>query len=324
MEDLCIKLGPFVSDKVVKSTNGSFKDVILSMQDIRCISMRGHRNASSARVAAVFRAAPALEDQYRVRWRHGLSNMALTAEGIWNSSSGQLCMVGCLGLVDVDGSSCNSRICLYIPLSFSIKQRSIVVGTISSIDKRNKEYLPLSFERMVRPFELWNYFRASHPYYSYSKIQSAGAILERNEPFSFGTLVSKSLLQFPKVEDTLFPSSLQISAVPDPFPNSHFRRVDIQMDVFSVGPLFGRYWCSRNVTTREEDPPYHTKAEYSSEKKLLLNVSAQLTITGKDYSNFSLLFVEGLYDPHFGRMYLVGCRDVLAYWKILFQSMDVE
>ncbi|XVF26671.1 hypothetical protein REPUB_Repub14bG0037800 [Reevesia pubescens] len=332
-DDYCNKLGPFVSDKEIIATNGSFKDVILYMQDVRCKPTNGHQNASAARVAAVFRVAPASEDQYRVRWRSGLSNMTLAAEGIWNSSSGQLCMVGCLGIVDLEGSSCDSRICLYIPLSFSIKQRSIIIGSISSIDKSNKVYFPLSFERLVRPSELWNYFRASHPYYSYSKFQSAGAILERNEPFSFGTLVKKSLLQFPKLEDThdFFSSlsllaedlTLQLSAVPDPLPNSHPPRVDIQMDIFSLVPLFGRYWYSRNVTTREEETPYHSKAEYT-EKQLLLNVSAQLTIIGKDYSNFSVIFLEGLYDPHFGRMYLVGCRDVRASWKILFQSMDLE
>ncbi|GMI78070.1 hypothetical protein like AT1G52780 [Hibiscus trionum] len=333
-DDYCSKLGPFVSDKEIKATNGSFKDVILYMQDVRCKPTNGHRNASVARVAAVFRAAPASEDQYRVQWRRsGLSNMTLAAEGIWNSSSGQLCMVGCLGIVDVEGSSCNSRICLYVPLSFSLKQRSILLGSISSIDRSNKQYYPLSFERLVRPTEFWNYFRTSNPYYSYSKIRSAGAILEKNEPFSFGTLVKKSLLQYPKLDDTDdFLSSLsflaedltlQISAVPDPFSNSHPPRVDIQMDIFSVGPLFGRYWNSRNATTAEKEAPYHVKAEYT-EKQLLLNVSAQLTIIGKDYSNFSVLFLEGLYDPHFGRMYLVGCRDVRASWMILSQTMDLE
>lgn len=332
-DDYCSKLGPFVSDEEIKATNGSFKDVILYMQDIRCKPTSGHGNASAARVAAFFRAVPASEDQYRVRLRSGLSNMTLAAEGIWNSTSGQLCMVGCLGIVDAEGSSCNSRIILYIPLSFSIKQRSILVGSISSIDESNKVFFPLSFEKLVRPTELWNYFRASRPYYSYSKIQSAGVILERNEPFSFGTLVKKSLLQFPKLEDKYdFLSSLsflaedltlQIPAVPDPFPKSHPPGVNIEMDIVSIGPLFGRYWHSRNITATEQDSAYPTKAEYT-EKQLLLNVSAQLIIPGKDYINSSVLFLEGLYDPHFGRMYLVGCRDVRASWKILFQSMDLE
>ncbi|PQQ21264.1 uncharacterized protein Pyn_31435 [Prunus yedoensis var. nudiflora] len=105
--------------------------------------------------------------------------------------------------------------------------------------------------------------------------------------------------------------------------NAQPPRTDIQMEILSVGPLFGRYWSPQNGSTAEEETPYHTKAEYT-EKQLLLNVSAQLTISGKAFSNFSVLFLEGLYDPHVGKMYLVGCRDVRASWKILYESMDLE
>ncbi|XP_022728529.1 uncharacterized protein LOC111284127 [Durio zibethinus] len=201
------------------------------MQDVRCKPTNGHQNASMARVAAVFQAAPASEDQYRMRRSSGLSNMTLATEGIWNSSSGQLCMVGCLGIVDVEGSSLLMKV--------------------------------------IRCTSLYHL------------------------------------------------------KVPDQFPNSHPPRVDIQMDIFTLGPLLGRYWHSRNPTTREEDTPYHIKAKHT-EKQLLLNVSAQLTTIRKDDSNFSVLFPEGLYDPHFGRMDLVGCRDVPASWKILVQTMDLE
>lgn len=56
---------------------------------------------------------------------------------------------------------------------------------------------------------------------------------------------------------------------------------------------------------------------------MLMNVSAQLTLTGIPYNNFSVLFLEGLYDPHVGNMYLIGCKDVRASWKVLFESMDL-
>lgn len=82
----------------------------------------------------------------------------------------------------------------------------------------------------MQPTELWNYFRNSHPFYSYSKIEQAGVILEKNEPFSFQTVVKKSLLHFPKVEDTetlrtglsLLAEDLTLhrSAFPDPLPRS--------------------------------------------------------------------------------------------------------
>ncbi|KAL5823086.1 hypothetical protein ACOSQ4_020986 [Xanthoceras sorbifolium] len=331
-DNFCSKLGPFGSNKEIDGTDGGFKDVKIVMQNVKCEQPHGRGNASSVKVAAVFRVATPSENQYSAAWRSGVDNMTVAAEGMWKSSSGQLCMVGCLGLADAEGSTCDSRICLYIPLSFSIKQRSIIVGSFSSI-KRNASYSPLSIEKLVQPTELWNYFRTSNVHYSYSKIDAAAVVLEKNEPFSFRTVIKKSLLQFPKLEDSeAFLSSLSllsedltlhISAVPDPFPKAHIPRTDIQMEILSVGSLFGRYWSSSNISTKEEETPYHTKAEYT-ERQLLLNVSAQLSLTGKSYSNFSGLFLEGLYDPHVGKMYLVGCRDVRASWEILFESMDLE
>ncbi|KAF2297591.1 hypothetical protein GH714_000087 [Hevea brasiliensis] len=331
-DDFCSKLGPFVSDKEIKATDGSFKGVELSMQNVKCEQMPAQGNVSSARVAAVFRAVPPVENQYVMAMRSGPSNMTVAAEGIWKSSSGQLCMVGCLGLVDTDGSSCNSRVCLYIPMSFSIKQRSIIIGSFSSTSKINASYFPLSFEKLVRPTELWNYFRNSRPYYSYSKIEKAAIILEKNQPFSFQAVFKKSLLQFPKLEDTeAYITSLSLlaedltlhtSAFPDPFSGSQPTRTDFQMEILSLGPLFGRYWSSHNISSADGETPYHGKAEYT-EKQLLMNVSAQIALNGDAYGNFSVLFLEGLYDLHVGKMYLVGCR-VRASWNILFDSMDLE
>ncbi|XP_063949372.1 uncharacterized protein LOC108221142 [Daucus carota subsp. sativus] len=329
----CTKLGPFMSSKEIKDTDGSFKNVRLALQDLRCEKETLLGNVNSNRVSAVFRAIPPLENKFTATQRTGLDNLTLSAEGIWKSSSGQLCMVGCLGFVDTEGRSCDSRICLYVPLSFSIKQRSIIVGTISSIKANNGSYFPLSFEKLIRPAELWNQYAASHPSYSYSKIDSAGILLEKNEPFSFGTRIKKSLLKFPKLEGTesrleslsLLSEdlTLQVSAFPDPVPRSLPQKTNIQLDILSLGSLFGRYWSSRNNTRAEDEAPYHAKAEYT-EKQLLLNVSAQLGIDGKSYHNFSMIFLEGLYNPLVGKMYLIGCRDVRATWKILFDSMDLE
>ncbi|KAL3610556.1 hypothetical protein D5086_001576 [Populus alba] len=327
----CSKLGPFVSDKDIKATDGSFKGVKLAMENVKCEQKAAPGNASSARVAAVFRAIPPLENQYAVAMRSGLSNMTVVAEGIWKSSTGQLCMVGCLGSVDSDGSTCDSRICLYIPLSFSIKQRSIIFGSFSSTSRSKDSYFPLSFEKLVQPTELWNYFRNSQPYYSYSKIEQAGVILEKNEPFSFQTVVKKSLLHFPKVEDTetlrtglsLLAEDLTLhsSAFPDPLPRSQPKiPTHFQIEVLSLGPMFGRFW---NGSYGDEETLYPNESQYT-QKQLLMNVSAQIMLDGEAYSNFSVLFLEGLYDTLVGKMYLAGCRDVRASWNILFESKDLE
>ncbi|KAK9266293.1 hypothetical protein L1049_001815 [Liquidambar formosana] len=332
-DEYCSKLGPFVSDQEIKATDGGFKDVKLFMQNVRCEQTAAQNSAISVRVSAVFRAVPPFDNLYYAAQRSGISNMTLPAEGFWKSSTGQLCMVGCRSIVDAEGNGCDSRICLYIPLSFSIKQRSIIVGTFSSININSRSFFPLSFEKLVQPSELWNHIGTSHIRYKYSKIDSAATVLEKDEPFNFGTVIKKSLLKFPKLEDTeAFVVSLSllsedltlhVSAVPDPFPHSNPPRTDIQMEIVSLGPLFGRYWSSQNGSSAEQETPYHTKADYT-EKQILLNVSAQLTLTGKTYNNFSVLFLEGLYDPHVGKMYLIGCRDVRASWKVLFESMDLE
>ncbi|GAU13807.1 hypothetical protein TSUD_261340 [Trifolium subterraneum] len=333
-DDFCSKLGPFSSDEAIKSTHGGFQDVKLYMQDVICEQEAGRSNTGSTKVSAVFRAVSPSENRYNAAKRSGVNNMSLATEGTWKSSSGQLCMVGCLGLVDAKGSNCNTRICLYIPTTFSIKQHSIILGTFSPINNNNNAFFPLSFEQLVLPTELWNYFTFTHPNYSYSKINPAGIVLEKKEPFSFSTVVKKSFLTFPKLEDETFQDSLSllsedltfhVSGFPDPMPRVQSPRVDIQMEILSVGPMFGRYWYAKNGSTEEQqEAPYHANAAEYTEKQLLLNVSAQLSLSGKGYGNFSALFLEGLYDPHVGKMYLIGCRDVRASWNVLYESYDLE
>ncbi|OVA06532.1 Protein of unknown function DUF2921 [Macleaya cordata] len=332
-DEYCRKLGPFVSGKEIQATEGGFKNVKLIMQDVRCEPKDEENNSSSARVSSVFRAVPPFENQFTAIERTGLSNLTLRAEGIWKSSSGQLCMIGCLGPMGNEEDTCKSRICLYVPLAFSISQRSIVFGSISSINNSTNSYFPLSFERVVRPSELWDQFSTSYLSYKYTKLESASAFLDRSEPFDFGAVIKKSFLSYPTLETeqtfllslSLLSEDLTLHASVFADTPAKFRptRTSIQMEILSLGPLFGRYWPSQNISTVEREIPFHAKAE-STEKQLLLNVSAQLSLSGKPYSNISMLFLEGIYDSRVGKMYLIGCRDVRASWKILFESSDLE
>lgn len=330
-DDYCSKLGPFATDGDIKSTDGSFKDVKLYMQNVHCKETAARSEIDAVtKVSAVFRAVHPNENLYISGSRSGLDNMTVTAEGIWKPSSGQLCMVGCRG-GQVDG--CNARVCLYIPTTFSIRQRSILVGTFSCLNTEKNltpSFFPLSFEKLVEPMDMQNYFQSSvsHPFYSYSELDKAGVILEKNEEFSFGTIIKKSLMRFPKLEDSEdFLSSLSLLAEDLTFhtPASTDKLAlgtNLGMDVLSLGPLFGVFWRTSNYTIVEQSTiPYRTKAEYT-EKQLLLNVSAQISLAGEAFGNFSVLYLEGLYDEHAGKMYLVGCRDVRASWKILFESAD--
>lgn len=332
-DEYCSKLGPFSSEREIRATDGGFANVGLIMQDVRCEPRSGPNNVSSARVSVVFRAIPPWESRSLAAERTGLSGMTLSAEGIWVSTAGQLCMVGCLGSGD---AGCHSRICLYIPTSFSIKRRYIVFGQISSINKNvDGSHYPLSFERLIHPLQLWNMYGGSSRLstYKYSKIKLAGAFLERSKPFDFGTTIKKSLLSYPKKgqdNDDLVNLSylsddltLHIPAVPDPLPEVHTEKPFLQLELLSLGSLFGRYWAFRNESVSPVPVP-SPSMDTSTERQLLLNVSAEVTLSGEPYKNVSVLYLEGLYNPIDGKMYLIGCRDVRTSWKILFESMDLE
>lgn len=68
---------------------------------------------------------------------------------------------------------------------------------------------------------------------------------------------------------------------------------------------------------------FHDKTE-ATERQTLLNVSAQLSISGEPYTNVSLLFLEGLYDPVVEKMYLIGCREIHALGCALIKRTDLE
>nr|GEW14880.1 nucleolar protein [Tanacetum cinerariifolium] len=299
--EYCSKLGPFDTDTSIKATNGSFKGVRLSLQDVRCeetsLTGKNKNNGGSkfTKVAAVIRVVPPSEDYYNVAQRSGLNNMTLAVEGIWEASSGQLCMIG-----------------------------SIIIGTIANVDEgkpANESYFPLAFEKQVRPYELYDQYTASHPSYKYSKINLAGTVLERHEPFSFGTVIKKSLLTFPKLNDadsylvglSLLSEDLTLHhpAVPDSGRTRSLLQADVQFEILSIGSLFGHYWSQQNDSITEEEIPKGSEKTYT-EKQLLLNVSGQISLLGpgSEYGNFSGVFVEGLYYPVVGKMYLVGCRDI--------------
>ncbi|XP_020183619.1 uncharacterized protein [Aegilops tauschii subsp. strangulata] len=322
---LCRRLGPFETDKSVDATDGGFKDVSIVMQDIRCepSTVPGER---SAKVSAVFRAVAPWEHRYTAAKRSGLSGMTLAAEGVWRPTTGQLCMVGCLG---VGKKACHSRVCLYVQTTFSATRRSVAVGQITRIDgKSGVAHSPLTFKRVVHPSELWNRFGVSggaplSMTYNYTKAKQAGEFLTRSEPFNFGTAIAKSLLSYPRLAGDLARDlssladelTLHVPAVPDPFPRERFERPFLQLEVLSLGPLVGRNspgFPGGTDGPGKEPPSSEVQTERTTS---LLNVSAELTLSGSPYVNVSALFLEGVYNPVDGRMYLIGCRSIHAPWR---------
>lgn len=329
--DFCSKLGPFMMDDEVQRTNGSFKNTKLIVQDVRCIDPSDSSvvKSSITNVSAVFRTVPPSHSQALAVERSGLNGLTLPAEGKWSSSAGQLCMVGCLGSIKTEDSACNSRICIYIPLTLSIKQRSVVIGSIFSIKNDTNSFYPLSFELLLHPPQLpWDVLNKMS--YKYSKTDLAGSMLERDEPVGFGDQIMKSLLKYPLKElgktrqsFSLLSEDLSVHSLGifEPFSKGHFVKTFIDMDVIAIEEFVGVDWVqASNTSVIPEDVRESPHSEGPEEEKFFLKVAAQLKVEG----NFSNLFVEGLYDPRVGRMYLMGCRDVRAPWSVLHDSGDLE
>ncbi|OVA06534.1 Protein of unknown function DUF2921 [Macleaya cordata] len=325
-DDYCSKLGHFGFESEIWSMNRSFDSVRLIMQNVRCKQETYESNFSNARVAVVFRLIPSSAKQDTEAARTGIG-MTLLAEGIWNLSSSELCMVGCLGGSD----RCDSQVCLYFPHQFSVKQRSFMSGSVSSIVHGTGSYSFL-FEKVLQSADFvdHNWYIYSQLSYKYSKIELARNFLERSQSPNFKASITKSLVSnlTPKDGGELYflyclskELSLRVFAVPDPLPIAHPWGTRIEMKVISLGPLFGSSPSELYGSQLKKNP---FNAQDAPTKNHLLNVSAYIQFIGKSYNNLSLLSVEGLYDPIVGKMYLIGCRDVRGLPKILFKSMDLE
>ncbi|XP_060170731.1 uncharacterized protein LOC132601673 [Lycium barbarum] len=282
--DIDSNLGPFVRDWETEGKKMSKKFKLL-ITDLHCLPETN--SPKTAQISAVFRALSPSEDRLYSGARTGLSGMTISAEGTWSSSTGQLCMVGCIELEN-DANGCDSRICLYLPGTFSITQRNILTGTISSI---KETYVPLRFKKELRPLDIWNrYHEYSKSYLSYrfTKIEVVSTFIQKDNSYNMG--IRKIIHRFAGIEDdrnlTLLSSlsgelSFQVKALPHAMWNKTISKTFITLEVLSLGHLFGRHWpFLREHSCREESKVPSFLA--SDNQEILLNVSAQLTLTEKN------------------------------------------
>ncbi|KAA8535023.1 hypothetical protein F0562_030026 [Nyssa sinensis] len=198
------RLGPFLLRKEIKYVDWSYMNVKLMMQNVICEQETTENKTHNARVSAVLRAFPAVIQRNIAARRMVLSGTTLSVEGLWNSSAEQLCMVGCLGVVDSKLEGCDSQISIYFPCSLSSRQRSIILGSISSIRNEADAYFPILFGLEMHPSDLhYNYgwYSASYLSYKYSKTDLAGAFKERSWPSELITTFRRLFLTYPALEN---------------------------------------------------------------------------------------------------------------------------
>ncbi|CAA6666299.1 unnamed protein product [Spirodela intermedia] len=270
-----------------------------SMGPIGALAMSG--SDFFARAASLFKEVLPWELDYEAAHRTSLSRPIVSSEGFWNSSSGQLCMVACAG---ADPSRCNLRICLYVPTSFSITQRSTVIGSISSISKSGDlSNFSFSFGRAIGAYGLGTVSRAYESSYEYTMTKQATNFLGRDGTTGRGGGIKKALFKYPRMNegvDLCRDLMLSVSAFPVQGSGSRSAREFVIFKIFTLGSKFCDYDLYQ-PSGNSSDKPAQAAAS-------TLNVSAELEITRYPRNKSLMLSLEGLYSQATGKMYLVGCR----------------
>lgn len=240
-KDYYSELGLFFLGKDKEANYSVFEKLKLIVESLKCEPGDDENKIKSTAVSAVFRVIE--EDK-----KSGVPNATFSAEGIAHSSNGQLCMVGCLGLLDEPSTTCSSRICLYMPLVFTIKQRSTVFGTISSINETDS-HPSLIFQNSPRPDHIYDKYVLDTNLewsYNYTKIAHANKFRKRDKPSRLGTLLRKWLLWYPSLKGNSISDFSQLSdhlsfrVCTNPLSTMAYAYA--QFDVISLGSHFGRHY----------------------------------------------------------------------------------
>ncbi|XP_024312853.1 uncharacterized protein LOC100844728 [Brachypodium distachyon] len=228
----------------------------IMMQDLQCQARHkdGYAIFGTATVSAVIRALPPWQDWRTAAGRSGLSGETLSAEGVWNASTGQVCMAACRGST-AGKEACRFRVCLLFPTTMSITARDTMLGRITSVDA----HAPLvSFRQHMSPPRLWGYFpddgQPLLPYrYSYTKVKQAGELRRKSaSSFDLRKFIARTLsLRYPKrdgtedhrrilssLADTL---TLCFMAVPSLFRQERIEQPVLHLEVFFLEQLVDRY-----------------------------------------------------------------------------------
>ena len=101
---------------------------------------------------------------------------------------------------------------------------------------------------------------------------------------------------------------------------------NIELQILSVSTLVGSYsppqFEDGSSTPAEQIDRAHGNSGMG--KQHVINVSAEFTAIRMYLGPVPVMSVEGVYDPEDGRMYLIGCRNAHAPWRVLARSRDLE
>ncbi|MCO5570760.1 hypothetical protein L7F22_024488 [Adiantum nelumboides] len=326
----CNKFGPFLYPKSDKSSMlGGFNGSQLLVQDIRCVDFQESDTSYSANMSAVIRAVLPSQNKNLAFERSNLDTLTLAAEGKWNSRRGELCMMGCRG-----GDSkpiCQMKICIFIPLVLSLKQRSVLEGSISRIKGASETFYPLSFHLPIYPLQL-PMDVVSNMSYEYTKIKEATDLMGRDESSGVGEQIKKSLLEYPSAEDDimhLFEDLLLRSLAitnPNDAKGPHMKQY-VELDVVAIDEHVRLHWVQPVYSTVVSPEGLPNVADDEGGDKKISEDSYKVAVQLKVKDNYGdkvvAVSAEGMYDPTIGKMYLVGCREVVVPWQMLQKDVKL-
>ncbi|KAF9680670.1 hypothetical protein SADUNF_Sadunf06G0145800 [Salix dunnii] len=325
------KLASVLFGKDNEDVNLSYKHIKLILQHVQC-SQATSNDSHGAEVSAVLRVIPAETDPNLARTMTGLSGLVFNAEGSWDPSSGKLCMLGCRTGDDSELKRCTLRISLYFPRALSIKQRSLVFGSISNIRDEVSSTYHLLFDLAMQPsylkYPLYSY-NTRYLSYNYSKLSLATSFKKRTQRFS---TLSHIMLRYPALKGA--ESRAQLDSLSDDLfidgcisPDGLGTSISISMEVLSLCPLIRHF-----PEDGSKKVAVNTTANVTFTNRQLLNVSTHLIFrelkeatqefTMISYRNISQVFLEGIYDPVIGEMHLIGCRTVVIGGTGIERGLD--
>eukprot|EP00250_Pteridium_aquilinum_P028108 c36596_g1_i1 orf=399-3695(-) len=322
----CIKFGPFVYPKEEEHLmDGGFNGSQLLVQDVRCVDFQEDDKSFSANMSAVIRAVLPSQNKNLAFERTNLDVLTLAAEGKWNSVSGELCMVGCRG----GGKKpvCDTRICMFIPLTLSLRQRSILEGSISGIDSASEDFYPLSFHLAVYPLQLPSNV-VGNMSYEYTKIKEAAALMDKDERSGVGEQIKKSLLEYPSADDNLLnlfeDLSLRSLAITNPneAKGPHLKQY-VELDIVAIQDHVRLNWVQSSSYNDTAASISSDDGAMTIEPDEAYKVAVQLKIKDNFGNKVVAVSAEGEYDPTVGKMYLMGCRQVSVPWQTLQENAEL-
>ncbi|RLM84383.1 hypothetical protein C2845_PM04G30570 [Panicum miliaceum] len=212
-----------------------------------------------------------------------------------------------------------------MPMTFSITGRSILLGRITSIDAvaGGAARSSLSFQIGLSLPQHWGWDGERPAFtYNYTKVRRAGELLRLSEsPFSLRKIMAKLLpMSYPKTDGKRRLASLadnlalRLTTVPSIFIPEWIEHPVVHLEIIFLGQVSDRYASLVRGAATASSVASTSRAP-ASERKLPINVSAELMVFGDPWVTTSVMSLECVYDPEDGRMYLIGCRDVGHPWR---------